>query len=164
MNFEKTPFKVSFSFCSVILKLNFVEIFYCNHLCLPTINKICILYWLLINLILQHEDSDSTIPDPDGDPFQTMHQFTVSEEGVRSCYKKATHGKLQFRPRHDSSTVYEGMHRRPCSDLGYYLQQVPSDRNRPRRLENSQRFCSVQERPAIRLSQLSPCLFDLPLL
>ena len=40
------------------------------------------------------------------------------------------------------------------------ITNCPSDRNCPRRLENSQHFCSVQERPAIRPSQLLPCFFD----
>ena len=39
--------------------------------------------------VFTHEDSDGTIPDPDGDPFPTMHQFTVSKEGVRKLLEKS---------------------------------------------------------------------------
>ena len=44
--------------------------------------------------VFTHEDSDGTIPDPDGDPFATMHQFTVSEEGVRNPLQKSNPQKV----------------------------------------------------------------------
>ena len=39
--------------------------------------------------VFTHEDPDSTIPDPDSDPFPTMHPFTVSEEGARKLLQKS---------------------------------------------------------------------------
>ena len=39
--------------------------------------------------VFTHEDPDSTIPDPDGDPFPTMQPFTVIEEGVRKLLQKS---------------------------------------------------------------------------
>ena len=41
------------------------------------------------SVVFTHEDPDTTIPDPDGDPFPTMNQFTVSEEGVRKLLQKS---------------------------------------------------------------------------
>ena len=37
-----------------------------------------------------HEDPDSTISDPGGDPFPNMNQFAVSEVGLRKLLQKCS--------------------------------------------------------------------------
>ena len=43
--------------------------------------------------VFTHEDSAGTISDPDDDPFRTLHQFTVSEEGLRKLLQKSNSRK-----------------------------------------------------------------------
>ena len=72
--------------------------------------------------VFTHEDSDGTIPDPDGDPFPTMHQFTVSEEGVRKLLQKRNPRKASGPDMIPARLLKEcagdlapiSMHRRPC--------------------------------------------------
>ena len=45
--------------------------------------------------VFTHEDTDSSVLEPDGDPFPDMTDFTVSEEGVRRLLQKSNPRKLQ---------------------------------------------------------------------
>ena len=51
-----------------------------------------------------HGDPDSTIPDPDGDPFPNMNQFAVSEVGLRKLLQESSPW-----PRYDHITAIKGM-------------------------------------------------------
>ena len=66
--------------------------------------------------VFTHEDPDSSVPDPDGDPFPDMTNFTISEESVRQLIQKS------FRTRPESSTVTEGMCRRSSPYIDHNLQ------------------------------------------
>ena len=42
-----------------------------------------------ISKYFMHKNPDSSVPDPDSDPYPDMTDFTVKEEGVRKLLQKS---------------------------------------------------------------------------
>ena len=101
--------------------------------------------------VFTHEDPDSSIPDPGGDPFPAMKDITVNEESERKLLQKSNQQKAS-----GPDMIPARLLKEYADDLAPILHSSSTSpfNQEPFQMtgkvqENRQGICCIQERPAL---------------